>query len=143
MKEGETIELYPKGGLMVINSDKLRDKETGDYVQNRQTQTKDVCKGRLEEKEQKNKDAETISRGSKEKDRITQKIKEHEEDLPRKLQTIWRLEKEVEERRKPVLDEKEKIYFFPKWKALQGVIRETEEKEQYMTVGEDGRSRLR
>ena len=33
-KEGKPIGLYPKGGLMVINSDILSDKGTGNCVEN-------------------------------------------------------------------------------------------------------------
>ena len=37
------------------------------------------------------------------------------------------------------MGEEEKIDFFPQWQPLQGVVEETEEGEQYMTTGEDGR----
>ena len=44
------------------------------------------------------------------------------------LQTLQRLEKEVE-RRKPVLNEEKKIEFFLQWKPQLGVIQEREEEE--------------
>ena len=108
-KEGKPIGLYPKGGLMVINSDMLSDKGTGNCVEKIRTWTKDVCKNRLEEKviEWRNKDAETIRRGREEIVRIMQEIKEQKEIL----QNIRRLEQEEEKRRKPVLNEEKKIDF--------------------------------
>ena len=44
-----------------------------------------------------------------------------------------------QEQRKPILDEEEKVDFFPQWKPKQGVVEETEEEEGYLSVGEDGR----
>ena len=41
--------------------------------------------------------------------------------------------------RKTIMGEEEKIDFFPQWQPPQGVVEETEEGEQYMTTGEDGR----
>ena len=44
-----------------------------------------------------------------------------------------------EDQNKPVLDEEKKVDFFPKWQPRQGVVEETEEEEEYLTIGEDGR----
>ena len=44
-----------------------------------------------------------------------------------------------QEQRKPILDEEEKVDFFPQWKSKQGVVEETEEEEGYLSVGKDGR----
>ena len=43
-----------------------------------------------------------------------------------------------QELRRPVLDKEKKIDFYPQWKPQQGV-REEEEGEEYLSVGEDGR----
>ena len=83
-------------------------------------------------------DADTLQRLSYEKDRADQKCRELEETLVIALQAIRRLEQE--EQRKPVLIEEEEIDFFPQWKPQQGVIGETKEEEEYLVLGEDGRS---
>ena len=79
---------------MVIKSDMLSDKGTGNCVEKIRTLTKDVCKDRLEEKviERRKKDVETIRRRREEIDRIMQEIKEQKEIL----QNIRRLEQEEE-----------------------------------------------
>ena len=140
MEEGGTIGLYPKGGLMVINETKLRDKKAERYVEKMHTRKKEVNQDRLEENlsEQKDKEEETINRRREESDRMRQIIKEHEEGMARDLQRIKELEQEVR-RRKSAREEEEKIDFFPAWKPVQGVMKNTEEEEQYMTIGEDGR----
>ena len=69
---------------------------------------------------------------------MRQIIKEHEEGLARNLQRIQELEQEVRSK-KSAREEEEKIDFFPAWKPAQGVMKNTEEEEQYMTIGEDGR----
>ena len=103
---------------MVINSDMLIDKGTGNCVEKIRTSTKDVCKERLEEKviERRNKDSKTIRMGREEIERIMQEIKEQKEIL----QNILRLEQEEEKRRKPVLNEEEKIDFSRSGSHLKG-----------------------
>ena len=85
---------------------------------------------------------------SDEIDRTDQKNRELEESLGKALQAIKRLEARVqadkicksrEEQRKPILDEGKKVDFFPQWTPQQGVVKETEEEEGYLSVGEDGR----
>ena len=49
MDEGETIELYPKGGVMVINGTKLSDKKAERNIEKVQIQEKDVDQDRWEE----------------------------------------------------------------------------------------------
>ena len=50
-----------------------------------------------------------------------------------------KLGKAREEQRKPVLEEGKKVDFFPQGKSQQGVVEETEEEEEYLARGEDGR----
>ena len=56
MDEGETIDLYPKGGVMVINETKLSDKKAERNIEKVQTQEKDVDQDRLEENVSERKD---------------------------------------------------------------------------------------
>ena len=126
-EEGETIELYPKGGLMIMHSDKFSDKETENNVGKLQNLKNERHREEMEEItiERRNKDAETLRRGREEIDRSNQKNKEKEALLEKMLQTIQRLELEVKERRKTTRNEEEKIDFFPQWKPPQGLIGET------------------
>ena len=48
MDEGGTIELYPKGGLMVINKTKLSDKKAERNVEKMHIREKNVDQDRLE-----------------------------------------------------------------------------------------------
>ena len=137
---GETMELYPKGGLMVINGTKLSDKNAERNVEKVRIQEKEVDQDRLEENvnQRKDKEEEIIGRRRKEDDKMRQTVKEHEEGMARFQQRIHELEQE--ERRLNKVKEKEgRIYFFPTWKPAQGVKNNAEEGEQYMTIGEDGR----
>ena len=95
-----------------------------------------------------NMDAEMLKQWSEERDRTYQKNRQLEESLGIALQAIKRLEaimqakklgKAREEQRKPVLEEGKKVNFFPKGKPQQGVVEETEEEEEYLAIGEDGR----
>ena len=128
MEEVGTLELYPKGGLMVINETKLRNEKAERYVEKMHIQEKEVNQDRLEANvsEQKDKEEETINRRREESNRMRQMIKEHEEGMARDLQRIKELEQEVR-RRKSAREEEEKIDFFPAWKPVQGVMENTDE----------------
>ena len=132
MEEGGTIELYSKGGLMAINETKLSDKKAERNIEKMHIQKKDVNQDRWEKNvnKQKDKEEETIDRRREESDRMRQIIKEREEGMARDRQRIQELEQEVRRR---------KSDFFHAWKPAQGVTKNTEEEEQYMTIGEDGR----
>ena len=93
-------------------------------------------------------DAETLKQRRDERDRTDQKNRELEELLRVALQAIKRLKARVqademfksrEEPRKSVLNERKKVDFSPQWKPQQGVVEETEQKEEYLSVGEEGR----
>ena len=88
------MELYPKGGLMVINETKLKDKKAERNVEKRHILKKDVNQGRLEENvsKRKEKEEETIKRRGEEDERMKQIIKEHEEGMARNQQKIRELE---------------------------------------------------
>ena len=126
-EEGKPVELYPQGGLMPIHSDKSSDKGPENRIEKILPSTSKVFKDSLEEIAivQRIRDAETLQRMSDEKDNADQKCREFEEALVIALQAIGRLEQE-EEQRKPVLNEKKTIDFFPQWKPQQGVIGEKE-----------------
>ena len=89
--------------------------------------------------EKRSRDEATLRLEREETARIHQENKDSEALLEKLVKTIQRLELEAEERRKTIKKEEKKIDFFPQWKTPQGVIEETEEEEQYMTIGEDGR----
>ena len=108
-EEGETVELYPQGGLMAIHSDKSSDKGPENRIEKILPSTSKVIKDSLEETAigQRIRDEETIQKLRDETGRSDQKTREFEKALGIALQTIQRLEKE-EERRKPVLNEEKK-----------------------------------
>ena len=113
MDKGETIKLYPKGGVMVINETKLSDNKAERNIEKVQIQEKekDVDQDRLEENmsEQKDKEEEIISRRREEDNRI---IKKHEEEMARKQQRIQELEQETR-RLKSAKEKRKKSIFFP------------------------------
>ena len=117
---------------MAIHRVKLSDKGPENRIEKILPWTSKVFKDSLEEIAivQRIRDAETLQRLSDEKDRADQKCREFKEALVTALQAIRRLEQEEEEQSKPVLNEEEKIDFFPKWKPQQGIIGETKEEER-------------
>ena len=135
------MELYPKGGLMVINETNLMDKKAERNVEKRHILKKDVNQGRLEENvsERKEKEEETIKRRGEEDERMRQIIKEQEEGIARNRQKIRELEQKIR-RLKSAEGKEGKIDFFPTWKPAQGLKNKGEEKdgmeeeEQYLTV---------
>ena len=70
--------------------------------------------------------------------RALQLIKRHKEERARSQQRLQELKQELR-RLKSAKEKEEKINFFPTWKPAQGVTDNTEDEEQYMTIGEDGR----
>ena len=71
MDKSETIELYPKGGVMVINGTRLSDKKAERNIEKVQIPENDVDQDRLEEivSERKDKEEEIISKRRKEDNR--------------------------------------------------------------------------
>ena len=115
-KEGETIELYPKGGLMVIHSDKCSDKVPESNREKIFILQSEVFKDTLEEivPIPINMEVEMLKQWNKERDRTDLKNRELEESLGIALQAIKRLEEIMqakklgnarEKQRKPVLEE--------------------------------------
>ena len=149
-KEGETIELYPKGRLMVIHSDKCSDKVPGGNRAKISISQSELSKDTLEEIAPipSNMEVEMLKQWDKERDRADQRNRGLEESLGIALQAIKRLGEIMqakksgrarEEQSIPVLEEGKEVDFFQQGKSQQGVVEETEEEEEYLTIGEDGR----
>ena len=132
-EEGELMELYPQGGLMVIHSDKSRVMDTESSAERILPTQHELFGDILEEiaPVRINTDAETLHQARNGMARDEQRYRELEETLRITLQTLQWLEARVqtaeiceqrEEQRNPVLNEEKKIDFFPQWKPQQGVI---------------------
>ena len=168
-EESETIELYPKGGLVTIHSDKFSDKGLennvgksvmhSDKANLKERGFTEVMSSTLPlqlrmekgeiEKNAGRREGETIELYPKEglmsiysekfSDKELEKSVMHSDKFSDK-----ELGNDVKKLRNPATErkeEEEKIDFFPQWKPPQGgVVEENEEEEeQYMTIGEDGR----
>ena len=117
------IELYPQGGLMVIHSDKLSDKDKESSTEKMSSQH-ELFGDILEEKTTLRIDAEgeELQRLKEELAKDKQKNKKLTESLRKALKTLQRLEARIlveklgeqrEEQRKTILNEKKKIDIFP------------------------------
>ena len=137
-EEGELIELYPKGGLMVIHSDKSSDKDKEKSAERILPSQHELFEDILEEMTTVRIDteAEELQGVKEELARDEQRNTIFSESLRIALHTLQRLEARVqaaeigeqrEERRKLILNEEKKIYFFLQWEPQQGVIGEKEE----------------